>query len=142
MSKIESGRIVLAEEEVNLAELVQGVVTMIQPQIIDKNLLFKAYVNNIVHETVISDIQRMQQLLLNLLSNAVKYTQEGGSVRLEINESPSEYADMMYYEFIISDTGIGMKSEFLQHLNGRLTKKYSPCREQAWDWPSAKVLRS
>lgn len=114
-SKIESGRIVLAEEEVNLAELVQGVVTMIQPQIIDKNLLFKAYVNNIVHETVISDIQRMQQLLLNLLSNAVKYTQEGGSVQLEINERPSEYADMMYYEFIISDTGIGMKSEFLQH---------------------------
>lgn len=113
MSKIESGRIVLAEEEVNLAELVQGVVTMVQPQIQNKNLAFKTYVNSLSHETVVSDLQRLQQILLNLLSNAVKYTPEGGSVFLEISEKPAERADTARYEFVISDNGIGMKPEFL-----------------------------
>lgn len=116
MSKIESGRIVLAEEEVNLAELVHGVVTMVQPQIQSKNLTFRTYVSNISHETVISDMQRLQQVVLNLLSNAVKYTPPEGSILLTINEKPSERADMAFYEFVVSDTGIGMKQEFLERV--------------------------
>lgn len=83
MSKIESGRILLAEEEVNLAELTQGIVTMVQPLLQDKSLQFNTYVCGITHETVISDVQRLQQLIVNLLSNAVKYTPEGGSVSLK-----------------------------------------------------------
>lgn len=116
MSKIESGRIVLAEEEVNLAELVHGVVAMVQPQINDKSLVFKSYLNALSHETVVSDMQRLQQLLMNLLTNAVKYTRRGGSVLLEINEKPCERSNIAHYEFIVSDTGIGMKPEFLNRV--------------------------
>lgn len=112
-SKVESDQMLLAVEEINLAELVQGVVNMIQPQLGEKNLRFKTYANTITHETVISDLQRLQQLLLNLLSNAVKYTPEGGSITLEITERPSEQAELAHYEFMVSDTGIGMKPEFL-----------------------------
>lgn len=112
-SKVESDQMLLAVEEINLAELMQGVVNMIQPQLGEKNLRFKTYANTITHETVISDLQRLQQLLLNLLSNAVKYTPEGGSITLEINERPSEQAELAHYEFMVSDTGIGMKPEFL-----------------------------
>ena len=112
MSKIESGRLVLAEEEVNLGELVQGVVTMVQPEINHKDLVFKTYVNSVAHEIVISDMQRLQQILLNLLSNAVKYTPKGGKIRLEINERPSEQPHKAFYQFVISDTGIGMKPDF------------------------------
>lgn len=116
MSKIESGRIVLAEEEVNLAELVHGVVTMVQPQIHSKDLIFKTYVNNLTHEIVVSDMQRLQQLVLNLLSNAVKYTPPRGSVYMEIRETPSDKKNMAFYEFVVSDTGIGMKPEFLYRI--------------------------
>lgn len=116
MSKIESGRILLAEEEVNLAELTQGVVTMVQPLLQDKGLRFNAYVSGILHETVISDVQRLQQLIVNLLSNAVKYTLEGGTVSLEIRETPAGETDMAHYEFIVSDTGIGMRPEFISHV--------------------------
>ena len=91
----------------------QGVVNMVQPQLREKNLRFRTYANTITHETVVSDLQRLQQLLLNLLSNAVKYTPESGSITLEINEKPSEQADMAHYEFVVSDTGIGMKPAFL-----------------------------
>ena len=116
MSNIESGKIVLAEDEVNLAELVNGVVTMVQPQISEKSLEFKTYVNNVAHETVISDMQRLQQLVLNLLSNAVKYTPQEGSVLLQIHEKPSDREGMAFYEFSVSDTGIGMKPEFLKRV--------------------------
>lgn len=116
MSKIESGRLVLAEEEVNLGELVQGVVTMVQPEINHKDLVFKTYVNSVAHEIVISDMQRLQQILLNLLSNAVKYTPKGGKIRLEINERPSEQPHKVFYQFVISDTGIGMKPDFLNRV--------------------------
>lgn len=113
MSKIESGHMVLAEEEVSLAELVHGVVTMVQPQISAKHLSFNAHINDLSHETVISDMQRLQQLLLNLLSNAVKYTPEDGNITLDINEIPSKNPETACYEFIVSDTGIGMEAEFL-----------------------------
>ena len=66
--------------------------------------------------TVVSDVQRLQQLILNLLSNAVKYTPEGGSISLEIRENPVSGTDKSHYKFIISDTGIGMKPEFLSHV--------------------------
>lgn len=116
MSKIESGRMLLAEEEINLAELTQGVVTMVQPQFRDKNLHFKAYASGVAHETVVSDGQRLQQLLMNLLTNAVKYTPEGGHISLEIIETPADGTDTVHYEFVVSDTGIGMKPEFLSHV--------------------------
>lgn len=116
MSKVESGRMLLAEEKVNLAELVQDVVTMIQPLLQEKGLQFQTYAEHIVHETVVSDLQRLQQLLLNLLSNAVKYTPEGGRIYLELSETPSGRADMARYEFVVSDNGIGMKPEFLSRV--------------------------
>lgn len=116
MSKVESGRLVLAEEEVDLAELVQGVVTMIQPLIAEKHLKFEARVNGIAHEKVISDMQRLQQVLVNLLSNAVKYTPSGGEVLLEIFESQSELPGQACYQFVVADTGIGMTDEFLPRI--------------------------
>lgn len=116
MSKMESGHIVLAEESVDLADLVQGVVTMIQPLVTAKQLKFKARNNDVAHEKIVSDMQRLQQLLINLLSNAVKYTPDGGEVRLEINETPSDRAGYARYQFIVADTGIGIAPEFLSRI--------------------------
>lgn len=116
MSKMESGHIILAEENVDLADLVQGVVTMIQPLIAGKHLKFKARNNDVAHEKIVSDMQRLQQLLINLLSNAVKYTPDGGEVLLEINETPSDRVGYARYHFIVADTGIGISPEFLSRI--------------------------
>ncbi|MBT9776612.1 response regulator [Clostridium sp. MCC353] len=116
MSKIESGRMVMAEEEVNLTDLIQGIISMVQPQIGAKNLQFNVHLNDIENERVVSDMQRLQQLLLNLLSNAVKYTPEGGNVLFEISQSPSKDPDKSIYEFVVSDTGIGMTPDFLERI--------------------------
>lgn len=113
MSKIESGCMILAKEEINLADLVHGVITMLQPQIDKKNLTLDTHAGSILHEQVVGDMQRLQQLLLNLLSNAVKYTPEGGRILLDIAEKQTEDKVTALYEFIIEDNGIGMTPDFL-----------------------------
>lgn len=116
MSKVESGHLVLSEEEVDLAELVQGVVTMLQPEIAIRHLDFAVRVNNVSHEKIISDMQRLQQVLVNLLSNAVKYTPDGGEVLLELNEIPSDLAGHACYQFVVADSGIGISPEFMERI--------------------------
>ncbi len=115
MSKVESGHMVLAEEEFNLAGLINGAVTMIQPEIQKKDLDFKIHVNTLPHEIVVGDQPRLQQLLINLLANAVKYTPQGGTIALEIQEIAARN-DKAEYQFTVADSGIGMRPEFLEHI--------------------------
>ena len=116
MSKIESGSIVLSEEEVSLPDLVQGVVAMVQPDILSKRQRFEVHLYGVEHEQVISDMQRLQQVILNLLSNAVKYTPNGGRIMLEISEQPSGISGVGCYQFVVADNGVGMPEEFLPKL--------------------------
>lgn len=116
MAKVESGSIVLSEEEIDLAELVQSVVGMVQPEIDTKSLLFNVRVRDVRNEKVIGDMQRLQQVLLNLLSNAVKYTPAGGHILFEVSEKPSGQKGTGCFEFLVEDDGIGMKPEFLEKI--------------------------
>lgn len=116
MSKIESGSIVLSEEELSLPDLVQGVVAMVQPAIKSKRQRFEVHLNGVHNENVISDMQRLQQLILNLLTNAVKYTPDEGRILLEISEKPSGIAKVGCYEFVVADNGVGVSEAFIPKL--------------------------
>lgn len=116
MSKIESGRIVLAEEEANLSDLLQNLMAMVQSDIAAKEHTLDVHLYSIRHEDVICDTQRIQQLLMNLLSNAIKYTPQKGHLLLEIRELPSQIKNYGCYEFIFEDNGIGMKPEFTDRI--------------------------
>ena len=71
MSRIESGKISLSEEEFNLAELVDNLVTMIKPGIQMHQHHFEVHLNQIEHEDVCGDSLRIQQLVTNIMSNAI-----------------------------------------------------------------------
>ncbi|MBO5472182.1 MAG: response regulator [Lachnospiraceae bacterium] len=116
MSKIESGKIDLAEEEINLSDLIDAMVTMARPSIAEKKQNLDVRIANVEHEQVIGDSMRLQQIFTNILGNAVKYTPPGGNIRVEINEKPAGSYGYAAYEFIFRDTGIGMSPEFLQRL--------------------------
>lgn len=116
MAKVESGNIVLSEEEIDLTSLIQNVVNMIQPMIDKKKQFFEAHINDVSNELVIGDSQRLQQVFLNLLSNATKYTPEQGHILLEITEKPSMQMGVGCFEFSVSDDGIGMKPDFLKRV--------------------------
>ncbi len=116
MSKIESGKIDLAEEEVNLSDLIGNLVTMIRPAMQEKKHNLDVHIVNVEHERVIGDTMRMQQIFMNILGNAAKYTNPGGNIEMEINEKPSTLHGYGCYEFVFRDNGIGMSKEFLEKL--------------------------
>lgn len=116
MSKIESGKIDLALEEVRLPELVQSVSDMCRPLLAEKRQELKILVGQVRHETVVTDGDRLRQVFMNLLSNAVKYTPEGGKISLTIRESAAASPRKGQFEFVFTDNGIGMSAEFLPHI--------------------------
>lgn len=116
MSKIESGKLMLAEEEFSISDIIENLMTIINPQIEQKKQNLNVNINNIEHEHVIGDSQRLLQVFVNIMSNAVKYTPEGGSISMTINEKPSDSNGRGLYEFIFADTGIGMKNDFIEHM--------------------------
>ena len=116
MSKIESGKMELTEEEVDLSELVSSLVTMMRPSIEEKNHQFEVHISNLKTEHVIGDSIRLQQVFINILGNAIKYTPPGGKIEMEIREKPSSSYGYSCFEFVFRDTGIGMSREFQKKL--------------------------
>jgi len=116
MSKIESGKIDLTEEEVNLSDLIENLVTMIRPAMQERKHNLDVHISNVEHELVIGDTMRMQQIFMNILGNSAKYTNPGGNIEMEINEKPSNMHGYGCYEFVFRDNGIGMSKEFLERL--------------------------
>lgn len=116
MSKIESGKIDLAEEEINLSDLVQNLTTMLRPSLLAKKHELNIHIAKVEHEDIIGDSMRLQQIFMNILGNSVKYTPEGGRLEMEINEKSSDIYGYGCYEFIFRDNGIGMRPEFLKKI--------------------------
>lgn len=116
MSKIESGKVDLSLELVALPELFQSVVDICQPLIAEKQQEFRISAVQVRNEKIIADGSRLRQILMNLLSNAIKYTPEGGTVSLRVRELPSVLENQRHYEFVVTDTGMGIPEEFMPHV--------------------------
>lgn len=117
MSKIESGKLTLTAEQISLREVVDGIVSIMQPQTKAKQQSFDVHIENIFTENVWCDGIRLNQILLNLLSNATKYTPEKGSIRLFISEENSPRGeDYVRLHINVRDNGIGMSPEFLKKI--------------------------
>lgn len=113
MSKMESGALALRMEPVCLREIMQNIVTIIWPQVREKNQIFHMYVYDVYTENVCSDRVRLSQILLNILGNAVKFTPRGGSIVMELREEPSPKGDAYIRSCLhVIDNGIGMSEEF------------------------------
>lgn len=126
MSKIESGKMTLNTELVSLSEAMESIISIIQPQIREKQQKFNVFIYNISSENVRCDSVRLNQILLNLLSNAVKFTPEGGSIEVSLHEEPSpkgeDYVRILIW---VKDTGIGMSEEFRGHIFDSFTREDS-----------------
>lgn len=116
MSKIESGKVTLAMEAFEMSGTVESLLAIMHPQIQEKNQQLKVSVHDIIHEKVIGDPLRLQQVFVNIMGNSVKFTPEGGTISFHIHEKPSHVQGCGCYEFIFEDTGIGMQKEFLDKI--------------------------
>lgn len=123
MSKIESGNIALNLDNISLPAVLEDVVTIMQPVIKNKNQHFSVRLQHVQNEDFSSDPLRLRQIFINVLSNASKFTPEHGSIIFEIEELPSDRPGYALFQFTCSDTGIGIKPEFLSHIFDAFTRE-------------------
>ncbi len=116
MSRIESGKMHLDEQECSLPDILHGLRNIIQADIRAKQLEFYIDAVDVIHEEIYCDKLRLNQVLLNLLGNSIKYTGPGGLVTMRIRETPLAPAGHANFEFAIKDTGIGMSEEFVRRI--------------------------
>lgn len=123
MSKIESGKMTLNCAVVSLPELLGDIVAIMQPDIKAKKQSFTVHPYNLGFENICSDALRLRQIFLNILSNASKFTPEGGKITFDIREIGSRTDETALVRFSFSDTGIGMRPEFLEQLFDTFTRE-------------------
>ena len=105
-------KMTLAQEDFNLSELVDNLITLTKPALDEHKHNFDIHINHIEHEDVCGDSLRIQQVFVNLMSNAIKYTPDGGNIIFSIEEKPNGFSELGCYEFSIEDNGIGMSPDF------------------------------
>ncbi|TMM39358.1 MAG: response regulator [Actinobacteria bacterium] len=138
LSKIEAGRMDVEPSEVDIDDVRAYVEQAFAPQAEDKGLAFGVEIADGVPPTIVTDPQKLQQVLRNLLSNAVKFT-DTGSVTLRVAPAPADLAfdapalrgAAGVVAFTVVDTGIGIAEDKLalifeqfQQADGTTSRKY------------------
>ncbi len=115
MSRIESGRMTLKNEEFSFSALIGQINTLFSGQCAEKGVEYSCEVLGDPDDWYIGDSMKLRQVLINILGNAVKFTPEGGSVSFTA-ERTARFDGKSALRFVIRDTGIGMSDEFLPHI--------------------------
>ena len=121
ISRIDSGRLSLNEEQFSLADLVHDVTVMVRPHAAQKEHNLKIEIGQIYDENLIGDSLRLRQIFVNIISNSIKYTPNNGEITVSISQRPShdrtsEKEETLWLDFTCQDNGIGMSEEFLSRI--------------------------
>ena len=130
MSRIESGRMTLKNEEFSFSKLIENINTIFSGQCQEKGLDYQCHINGQIDDYYIGDNMKLRQVLINILGNSVKFTPSGGKVDVVVERTAS-LNDKSTLRFTIKDTGIGMSKDYLPHIfdafsqeDGSSTNKY------------------
>ena len=114
ISKIESGKMELLEEDYEIASMLNDIRMIIENRIGDKPISLLYEVDSNIPKWLYGDALRIRQVIINLLNNAVKFTQEG-HVKLKIENVASD-EDSVTLKISVADTGQGIRKEDLNKL--------------------------
>ena len=110
MSKIEANKFEISVEEFNFEKMLINITNMIDFRMNEKNLNFTVNLDSAIGHRIISDEQRLSQVIVNLLSNAAKFTPEYGIIVLDISSVEMDEKDIRL-KFAVKDTGMGIAPE-------------------------------
>ena len=112
MSRIESGRMVIKNEEFSFREFLDQINIIINGQCQDKGLQYECNIVGHVSDYYYGDDMKLKQVLINILGNSVKFTDAPGSVSLTVEQTAS-FEGMCTLRFRMADSGIGMDKEYI-----------------------------
>ena len=116
LSKLESGKTYFEEKPCDLRKLIGDTARFIEEQANEKRVQFFVDQSEIEHPHVIASPMHLRQVMQNIVGNAVKFNRIGGRVDVICRECAHEDPGKMWFEFICSDTGIGIGEEFQKNI--------------------------
>lgn len=124
MTRIESGKATVDMQLIDLCQNDSNALNLLDDVIKAKHLTINSTMN-IEHRYIMADKMKLHQVIMNLVSNAIKYTPEGGHIETSFDELPCEQPGYARYVTRISDNGIGMSREFVDHIFEMFTREHN-----------------
>lgn len=115
MSRMENGRVLLHPENTNTMDLVNSVLTIVSPQMRERNIRFELQSSGVPASYVVVDRMRIRQVYINLLNNAIKFSAPGTAIECKLHFEPAG-EDQIASAVVIRDHGCGMSEEFLKRI--------------------------
>lgn len=123
MGKLESGEFVLEEQPFDLIEISKEVITVLEKMANERGIEISCHIDTLSHTKLIGSSRHVKRLMMNIVSNAVKYNKDNGKVILSCKEYPTKDKDVVLFEFICEDTGIGMSEEYQERIFEAFTQE-------------------
>ena len=124
MARIESGKITLSSESVNIREMVDAMNTVFESSLTKKSLEYQCSLN-VVHDQILCDKTKMEEIILNVVSNSIKYTNPHEKITVSIDELDSEDEKNANYKVVVEDNGIGMSQDYLPHIFEEFSREHT-----------------
>lgn len=115
LSKVESGKLEIVQEEFDFEDLMNGTFQLLNPLAMDNRIELRLHLNSTIPKKLLGDFTRVQQVLVNLVGNAIKFTR-AGYVEIETHPLPARAHNEFQILFSVSDTGIGIADDLLEKL--------------------------
>ena len=124
MSRIESGRMIIRNEEFAFSKLIEQINMIFSGQCQEKGLTYNCHIQGTIDDYYIGDSGKLRQILINILGNAVKFTPKDGTIDFLV-ERTANFDKKTTIKFVVQDTGIGMDSDFLPKIFDAFTQENS-----------------
>ena len=128
ISRIESGKTEFAPVPMDITSVTDTVLSIVHGFLADRNLAFRTSLPRPETPYVLADAIRIREVLVNILSNAVKFTEDGGSITFEASYHPGADERHMVVRYRVTDTGVGMSREFVQHIFDEFSQEENGAR--------------
>lgn len=116
ISRIEAGRLSLSLEPVKVSDVIQEMIDIVRQPALEREVSIETDASNDKTLFLMSDKQRLKQILLNLLNNAIKYNKKGGSVVVETRLMPPNQSGVKPVRVSVKDSGLGISTSDIPRL--------------------------
>ncbi len=116
MSRIEAGKLEITELPGDVTKAFYDINPMLESLAISKSIEYTTTIGDIQDRFIWVDRTHCHRALVNVITNSIKYTRDGGKVNVRLEQCSPVKDGKANYKFIVSDTGIGMSPEFIEHM--------------------------
>lgn len=130
LSRIESGKVVFSPVPADITAVTDSAIEIINGTLLSRSLNFEVHREPMENPYVMTEPVRIREILVNILNNAVKFTNDGGTIRLDVSNRPGADAQHRVVCYRVQDTGVGMSEEFLTKLFDEFAQEKNDARTQ------------